>query len=319
MLGPDEADEEAAGDEAIGSGTAPATTVGSTGDSAAATTGTTTGPAPATGSGDRHAALLRRPRSGRRERRRRGAAARGRPAVALVYRRRPSSPTSRLSTTSSCWSGAARAPGVFSIVAVHSTARGPALGGCRMWGYDDSRSAVRDALRLSRAMTLKSAVAGLPLGGGKGVIVLPEDAPPPAGADAQGHPARLRRHGRRAAGRLHHRRGRRHLRPRHAGHRRAARGTSPACRRSTAAPATRARGRRSAWRRRSTASCERAFGSRGAQGPDGRGRRPGPRRAAPRRPARAARARLLVADIDRVQARARPRSSARAGSRPPRR
>jgi leucine dehydrogenase len=54
-----------------------------------------------------------------------------------------------------------------------------------MWGYDDSRSAVRDALRLSRAMTLKSAVAGLPLGGGKGVIALPQDAAPPT--------ARLRR------------------------------------------------------------------------------------------------------------------------------
>ena len=50
-----------------------------------------------------------------------------------------------------------------------------------MWGYDDSRAAVRDALRLSRAMTLKSAVAGLPLGGGKGVIALPADSPPPTG------------------------------------------------------------------------------------------------------------------------------------------
>jgi leucine dehydrogenase len=59
------------------------------------------------------------------------------------------------------------------MVAVHSTVRGPALGGCRMWGYDDSRAAMRDALRLSRAMTHKSAVANLPLGGGKGVIVLP--------------------------------------------------------------------------------------------------------------------------------------------------
>jgi leucine dehydrogenase len=64
---------------------------------------------------------------------------------------------------------------LFTIAAVHSTARGPALGGCRMWGYDDSRAAVRDALRLSRGMTYKSAVAGLPLGGGKGVIMLPPD------------------------------------------------------------------------------------------------------------------------------------------------
>ena len=42
-----------------------------------------------------------------------------------------------------------------------------------MWAYDDARAAVRDALRLSRAMTYKAAVAGLPLGGGKGVIMLP--------------------------------------------------------------------------------------------------------------------------------------------------
>ncbi len=65
------------------------------------------------------------------------------------------------------------------MVAVHSTARGPALGGCRMWRYDDTRAALRDVLRLSRAMTYKSAVAGLPLGGGKGVIVLPPAAPAP--------------------------------------------------------------------------------------------------------------------------------------------
>ena len=68
--------------------------------------------------------------------------------------------------------------GLFTLVAVHSTARGPALGGCRMWHYADSRHAVRDALRLSRAMTFKSAVAGLPLGGGKGVIMAPDPALP---------------------------------------------------------------------------------------------------------------------------------------------
>ena len=67
-----------------------------------------------------------------------------------------------------------RRSGCFTIVAVHSTARGPALGGCRLWHYEDSRAAVRDALRLSRAMTFKSAVAGLPLGGGKGVIMAPD-------------------------------------------------------------------------------------------------------------------------------------------------
>src|SRR6187397_3155060 len=49
-----------------------------------------------------------------------------------------------------------------------------------MWTYGDSRAAMRDALRLSRAMTFKSAVADLPLGGGKGVIMLRPDRPLPA-------------------------------------------------------------------------------------------------------------------------------------------
>jgi leucine dehydrogenase len=73
--------------------------------------------------------------------------------------------------------------GLYCSVAVHSTVRGPALGGCRMWRYDDSASAVADALRLSRAMTYKAACAGLPLGGGKGVIMLADGAP-------QGHARR---------------------------------------------------------------------------------------------------------------------------------
>ena len=59
------------------------------------------------------------------------------------------------------------------MVAIHSTARGPSLGGCRMWTYDDVRAATLDVLRLSRAMTYKAACADLPLGGGKGVIALP--------------------------------------------------------------------------------------------------------------------------------------------------
>ncbi|HYH90993.1 MAG TPA: Glu/Leu/Phe/Val dehydrogenase dimerization domain-containing protein [Solirubrobacteraceae bacterium] len=61
---------------------------------------------------------------------------------------------------------------------MHSTARGAALGGCRMWTYADSREAVADALRLSRAMTFKAAVADLPLGGGKGVIMRGIGDPP---------------------------------------------------------------------------------------------------------------------------------------------
>jgi leucine dehydrogenase len=66
-----------------------------------------------------------------------------------------------------------RRSGLYTIIAIHSTVRGQSLGGCRMWNYDDSRSALRDALRLSRAMTFKAAVADLPLGGGKGVIMAP--------------------------------------------------------------------------------------------------------------------------------------------------
>jgi leucine dehydrogenase len=65
-----------------------------------------------------------------------------------------------------------RRSGLYTFVAVHSTVRGPSLGGCRMWAYEDSRLALRDALRLSRSMTFKSAVADLPLGGGKGVIMI---------------------------------------------------------------------------------------------------------------------------------------------------
>ncbi len=58
------------------------------------------------------------------------------------------------------------------MVAVHSTARGPALGGVRLWSYATPPLAVLDAVRLSRAMSYKNAAAGLPLGGGKGVIAL---------------------------------------------------------------------------------------------------------------------------------------------------
>lgn len=59
------------------------------------------------------------------------------------------------------------------MVAVHSTVRGPSLGGCRFWSYPDAEAGVRDALRLSEAMTYKAAVAGLAMGGGKGVVALP--------------------------------------------------------------------------------------------------------------------------------------------------
>jgi leucine dehydrogenase len=61
--------------------------------------------------------------------------------------------------------------GLRAVIAVHSTALGPAVGGLRMRPYPDLDAAVRDALRLSQAMSLKNAAAGLDLGGGKAVIV----------------------------------------------------------------------------------------------------------------------------------------------------
>jgi len=57
------------------------------------------------------------------------------------------------------------------IIAIHNTALGPAAGGCRMQAYESVDEALYDVLRLSRGMTLKSAVAGLPLGGGKCVVI----------------------------------------------------------------------------------------------------------------------------------------------------
>lgn len=63
-----------------------------------------------------------------------------------------------------------RHSGLYVVVAVHSTALGPALGGARMWRYKTPGDAVADALRLSEAMTLKAAAAGLELGGGKAAL-----------------------------------------------------------------------------------------------------------------------------------------------------
>ena len=57
------------------------------------------------------------------------------------------------------------------IISIHNTALGPAAGGCRMQPYESVDEALYDVLRLSRGMTLKSAVAGLPLGGGKCVVI----------------------------------------------------------------------------------------------------------------------------------------------------
>ncbi|MDR3000454.1 MAG: leucine dehydrogenase [Fibromonadaceae bacterium] len=61
--------------------------------------------------------------------------------------------------------------GLNAIIAIHNTALGPALGGTRFWDYATEEEALFDVLRLSRGMTLKSAAAGLKLGGAKAVII----------------------------------------------------------------------------------------------------------------------------------------------------
>ena len=80
------------------------------------------------------------------------------------------------------------ASGLRAIIAMHSTHLGPAAGGSRFWHYADDADALTDALRLSRGMSYKNAMAGLPLGGGKavqmesrsrstGALALPSSAP----------------------------------------------------------------------------------------------------------------------------------------------
>ena len=61
--------------------------------------------------------------------------------------------------------------GLRAIIAMHSTHLGPAAGGTRLWHYADDADALTDALRLSRGMSYKNAMAGLPLGGGKAVVL----------------------------------------------------------------------------------------------------------------------------------------------------
>lgn len=61
--------------------------------------------------------------------------------------------------------------GLKAIIAIHDTTLGPALGGTRMWPYNNEQEAIRDVLRLSRGMTYKAAISGLNLGGGKAVII----------------------------------------------------------------------------------------------------------------------------------------------------
>ena len=64
-----------------------------------------------------------------------------------------------------------QATGLRAIIGIHNTVLGPSLGGLRMWNYKTEAEALTDALRLSRGMTFKNAIAGLNLGGGKAVII----------------------------------------------------------------------------------------------------------------------------------------------------
>jgi leucine dehydrogenase len=64
--------------------------------------------------------------------------------------------------------------GLRAVICVHSTHLGPGAGGVRFWHYGESGDAIRDALRLSRGMSFKNAMAGLPMGGGKAVILADE-------------------------------------------------------------------------------------------------------------------------------------------------
>ena len=77
--------------------------------------------------------------------------------------------------------------GLQAIIAIHSTALGPAAGGARQWAYADSDAALHDALRLAQAMSYKNAMAGLKFGGGKAVII--------KGPDFAGSPALYERFG----------------------------------------------------------------------------------------------------------------------------
>jgi len=88
-----------------------------------------------------------------------------------------------------------KASGLKGVIAIHNTALGPAAGGCRMFPYANENDALTDVLRLSRGMTMKNAAAGLPLGGGKCVIIAD-----PADADKRKLLRAMARHVQRLAG-----------------------------------------------------------------------------------------------------------------------
>jgi leucine dehydrogenase len=83
--------------------------------------------------------------------------------------------------------GRDEASGYHGIIAIHSTVLGPAVGGTRFWNYTSEDEALTDALRLSQGMTYKNALPGLPLGGGKSIII---------GNKSSNREALLRAHGR---------------------------------------------------------------------------------------------------------------------------
>src|SRR3954467_7562550 len=61
--------------------------------------------------------------------------------------------------------------GLTALIAIHNSHLGPAIGGCRILTYPTTDAAVADVLRLSRGMTYKAAIGGIPYGGGKAVII----------------------------------------------------------------------------------------------------------------------------------------------------
>ena len=67
------------------------------------------------------------------------------------------------------------ANGIKGLIAIHSTKLGPALGGLRLQSYANTNSAIIDAMRLAKGMSYKAALANLPFGGGKAVILKPEN------------------------------------------------------------------------------------------------------------------------------------------------
>ena len=104
--------------------------------------------------------------------------------------------------------------GLHAIIAIYSTALGPALGGTRFYPYESEQAALADVLNLSRAMAYKNALAGLDLGGGKAVII-----GDPAADKSE---ALLRAYGRfvqSLGGRYYHRLRRGHLQRGHGRHR----------------------------------------------------------------------------------------------------